>query len=142
MARIYGIDKGSIKNTDSIDKLDEIDLFFKINSYITYVLKLRDNGYDFTEELYALEYLMYKTKKFGIDFDIPTENNYLLPSDSFIEWFKYYYNYLNSHCDGDIKKLKFARLNEENIDQYLPKKSWIENKNSTETITIKLIKGE
>ena len=86
MSRIYGIDKGNIRNADKIDKLDEIDLFFKIDSYINYVLKLKDNNYDITEELFALEYLVYQSTKFGVDLPSPKENNHIVPSQSFINW--------------------------------------------------------
>lgn len=137
MSRIYGIDTGSLNNVDKIDNLDEIDLFFKIDKYINYILKLKDNGFDVTEEFYSLEYLVYKTSKFGVKFDQPSVGHFIIPNDSFKDWYLFYKNYFNKFPKEVFDKLMFARLNDENINSYLPKITWNEKLKNSEKIEIK-----
>ena len=141
MSRIYGIDKGQLKNKNNIDNLSEIDLFFKIDSYINYIIKLRDNNYDVTEEFYALEYLIYQTTKYGVILDIPKENEYIVPNESFIDWYLYYKKYINNLSSDDYNNMKLNRFNNKNINTYLPNKYYNENKETSINIEIKLRKG-
>ena len=72
--RIYGIDPGSIKEVEKINNLDEIDLWLTIDGlgyHIWWCNHAMSHGriekVDLTEEQYALEYLVYQTRKFGVE---------------------------------------------------------------------------
>ena len=140
MKKIYGIYPGNIRNVDKIDSLSEINLFFKIDSYIDYIIKLKDTtNDDMSEELYALEYLIYQTKKYGVLFSEPRENEYLIPSESFIRWYSYYKEYFNNNfTNEEYRNLKFARINNDDVSSYLPKINWLDTKNNRVEIKIKI----
>ena len=79
-SRIYGIDPGSIKDVDEFNNLDEIDLWMNIDGlgfYLWYCNHEMADGrmsrVDLTEEQYAMEYMVYQTKKFGVELRDPEE---------------------------------------------------------------------
>jgi len=103
--KIWGIYPAFIKK-EELDKLDEFEIWKKIYNlsrsafcYSTDTHKVWNNNIllsDIDEVEYALEYLIYYTRNFGVEFDIePTATSHIPKSISYINWFKYWEEYFN-----------------------------------------------
>lgn len=130
--RIYGIDPGSIKDVDDFNSLDEIDLWMNIDAlgfYLWYCNHEMSDGrmdyVDLTEEQYAMEYMVYQTKKFGVELGEPEEGKHIEQSDSYMAWYQFYSNHFkNVLSKEDFNKFVLAKKNNEDITSYLPEGSW------------------
>lgn len=134
--KIYGLYPGSIKNVSEIDNLNEVDLYFAIDSMNGYIINCNkimsynhDINIDLTEEQYALEYMIYQTKKFGTDVSEPKEKQHIKTTDTYWKWFRFYDNYFkNELSKKDLKKFTKAKNTGKDVSKYLPKDKWNEEK--------------
>ena len=116
MKKIWGI--YNTLNKEELDKLSEYEIWKKIyllSKEIEFTLNYleRPGKKDISikaliDEQFNLEYLMYYTTKFGVEFDKePTFGEHIKQSESFNKWYKKSQNYF------EIEKLK--RVKEEII---------------------------
>ena len=130
--RIYGIDPGSIKDVDAVNNLNEIDLWMTIDAlgyHIWYcnheMAHERIDRVDLTEEQYAMEYMVYQTKKFGVELRDPEEGKHIEQSPSYMAWYQFYSNHFkNVLTDEEWNKFMLAKKNNEDITPYLPEGNW------------------
>lgn len=130
--RIYGLDPGSIKNKDQIDNLSEIDLYFAIDGlgyhiwYCNHAMSHdRIPKVDLTEEIYALEYLVYQTRKFGVELPDAEDGKHVARTQSYDAWYRFYYNHFNNVLTKkQFEELQYRKLNGQNIDEFLPQGNW------------------
>lgn len=130
--RIYGIDLGSIKNKEKIDNLSEIDLYFAIEGlgyYLWYcnhaMAHDRIDKVDLTEEQYAIEYLVYQTRKFGVELNESEEGKHIERSQSYDAWYTFYHNHFNNVLTKkQFEEFQYKKLNGENIDEFMPQGNW------------------
>lgn len=130
--KIYGIYPGSIADTQKIENLSEVDLYFAIDAlgyHIWYcnhsMAHDRIPRIDLTEEQYALEYLVYQTRKFGIELPDAEIGKHIPRTESYSAWYEFYHNHfykvLNQNQFEDFKQRK---LNGQNVDEYMPTGNW------------------
>ena len=132
--RIYGIDPGSLTNTDEIDNLSEIDLYLYIYGLGDYIWKSHiDIGnkklpnIKLEEETYALEYMINQTKKFGVELPEPIEGKHLTITSSYIDWYTYYTkHFIEDMSEEDFSDFMTKRKKGLNVEEYLPKELWSE----------------
>ena len=85
---------------------------------------------DLTDEdkLYAKEYLMYQTKKFGVEFSDNAENKPIEESESYKAWYEFYDNYYDRFSeetrDWMIYKIAIRRAAKADYSKYLPNGNW------------------
>lgn len=130
--RTYGLDSGSIKNPKEIDDYDEIDLFLAIDSLGAHIFNCNHNMrrgnipiIDLTEEEYAFEYLINKTRKFGVELNEPEEGKHIRRTPSYSAWYSFYYNHFHKELDDDQWNL-FIELKKQgkDVSMFLPKGNW------------------
>lgn len=132
--RIYGIDPGSISEVEKINNLDEIDLWLTIDGlgyHIWYCNHAMSHGridkVDLTEEQYALEYLVYQTRKFGVELPEAEEGKHLVGTPSYYAWYSFYSNHFkNVLTDKEWEQFQILKAKGEDVSKYLPSGSWKE----------------
>jgi hypothetical protein len=80
------------------------------------------------DKLYAKEYLMYQTKRFGVEFPDNKENKPIEESESYKKWFGFYDNYYGRFSeetrDWMIYKIAIRRAAKADYSKYLPAGNW------------------
>ena len=101
--KIYGIYSGSLQWPEMIDKLNEVDLYLQIdalkeNIYWKYKMaSAAHSELNTTEDDYALEYLIYKTKKFGTKIPEPKRGQHIRITEEYERWYEYYENHFKKN---------------------------------------------
>ena len=131
-ARIYGIDPGKGTDTEAIDKLSELDLYLAIDalggflSYMRHEMAHDRIEYvDLTEEEYRMEYLVYQTRKFGVELPDAEIDKHVSATPSYWAWLKFYDNHFKHELSNEewntfVKK----RESGEDVSEYLPTGNW------------------
>lgn len=130
--RIYGIDPGSIKEVDKVNNMSELDLWLAIDGlgyHIWYCNHQMSHGridfVDLTEEIYAIEYLVYQTKKFGVEFPEPQPGKHIEQTDSYVAWYKFYSNHFKNVLSNEQwNKFMLAKTMNQDLSPYLPQGNW------------------
>ena len=130
--RIYGLDPGSIKEVEKINELDEIGLWLAIDGlgyHIWWCNHAMSHGriekVDLTEEQYALEYLVYQTRKFGVELPEAEEWKHVVGTLSYYTWYSFYSNHFKKNLtDKDWQQFQILKASGEDVSKYLPEGSW------------------
>lgn len=137
--KIYGIYPGSIEDVEKINNLNEIDLFLAIDSLSYSLWKKKKDislNIDTTEDEYALDYMIYQTTKFGVDLSIPIDGNRIFKTSSYIAWYSFYKNHFKKNKDT-WKRFLYAKKNNFDISEYLPKGNWKDLYEKQKTLKLK-----
>lgn len=133
--KIYGIYPGNLdKNRlDEINKLDEIDIWKMIENRGGIIFWANHDHHifdispkDLVETQYALEYLVYQTKRFGVEFNEPKEGSHIERSESYNQWYNFWYNFMETMDPNTKEAFIDAKCKGESVEKYLPKESWKE----------------
>ena len=128
----YGIYPGIIKDPGRINNLGEVELYFAIDYLGGYIWQcthnMADGGMpeiDLTEEQYALEYLVYQTKKFGVELPNPEKGKHITPTPSYWAWFRFYDTHFknvltNEQWDAFLE----ATYNNKDTSEFMPSGHW------------------
>jgi len=110
--KIYGVYPGSIKNLEEVENYSELELFLAIYSLESYILSYKRivaynmiKGVDTQESEYALEYLINKTQKFGVEIEKDSIGKSIRIGD-YASWYEYYLTYVSSI----LNKEEFAKV--------------------------------
>lgn len=129
--KIYGIYPGSIQVPDLIDNLDEVDLYLQIdavqeNIFWKYTMSSTAHSeINSSEDRYALEYLIYKTKKFGTKIPNPKKGRHIQLTDEYLRWYEYYENYFkNVLSENEWNEFLRRKHNNEDVSEFLPSGKW------------------
>ena len=129
--KIYGIYPGSIIDPDDIDNLDEVDLYLKIdavqeNIFWKYSMSSAAHiDINSTEDKYALEYLIYKTKKFGTKIPAPKAGRHIQLTEEYLSWYKYYENHFkNNLSENEWNEFLRRKYCDEDVSEFLPSGKW------------------
>ena len=130
--RIYGIDPGCLKDPEKIKNLNEVDLYLMIDSFGGHIWRLRhemSHGrieyFDLTEYQYALEFMVYQTKKFGVELEEPAIDKHITPTPSYNAWYKFYSNHFRyTLTDEEWNAFQNAQKNNEDVSQFMPEGNW------------------
>lgn len=132
--KLYGIYEGCIKDKEVINNLNELELFwciYELGNYLwdceNYVNKDDKVRMNLDEELYALEYMIYQTKKFGVKLE--ESLSHLKITDSYRKWYKYYADYYE-YVLNDIEREELGLLIINGFDttKYLPQNHYVKNR--------------
>ena len=134
--KISGLYPGSLKDiVDHIDTLDETELFLLLKEVRE---RKRDclprivasnNSLEEIENLreinYAEEYLIYQTKRFGVDVPEPEKDKKISgANESFISWYAYFVDHFSKLTIAQIDDFNFKRSVKSDISMYKPEMSW------------------
>lgn len=122
-------------NPSFLDELDEIDIWKKIDNFGGYIFwGLHDSGKPWatdvsTKELiqaqYNLEYLVYYTRKFGVEFSKePSETEHVERSASYDAWFKFWHDHFESMAPEVYEQFVEDKFSGKDISKYMPTGSW------------------
>jgi hypothetical protein len=128
-ARIYGIDPGSIKNTEAFKTMSEVDLYFNIDAMGGHIWRCRHDmshgripEIDLTEEQYALEYMVYQTTRFGVELAEPTIDKHIETTPSYNAWYSFYSNHFkNTLTDDQWNDFQRAQRLGQDVSAFMPK---------------------
>ena len=131
-ARIYGIDPGSIKDVEKINNLDEVNLYFMIDAMGGHIWRCRHDmshgripQIDLTEEEYALEYMVYQTKKFGVELEEPAIDKHITPTPSYRAWFQFYDNHFkNVLTNEQWNSFQQTQKDGQDTSAFMPTGNW------------------
>lgn len=138
--KVYGLYSREY-NQEQLDGWSEIKIYSLIAS-LAYDIKCNVanpmGGYSlssprFTEAEYDLDYLIYYTRKFGVEFDKnPEAGKRIERSQSFEEWYQYYANYYDNVIYKSVNSIndyiKLIDKKDEGMFEYMPEKTWSESK--------------
>ena len=129
--KIYGIYSGSLQWPEMIDKLNEVDLYLQIgalkeNIYWKYKMaSAAHSELNTTEDDYALEYLIYKTKKFGTKIPEPKRGQHIRITEEYERWYEYYENHFKKNLtEEEWNEFLIKKYNNEDVSEFLPSGKW------------------
>ena len=131
-ARIYGIDPGSISDVEEINNLSEVDLYFAIDALGGHIWRCNHDMYhgripktDLTEEQYAIEYMVYQTKKFGVELPEPEVDKHITPTPSYRAWFEFYHHHFNDVLSNEEwNAFQRAKKAGQDTSSFMPSGHW------------------
>lgn len=129
----------------SLDALDEIDIWKKIDNLGGSIFwAIHDSGRpwaakvsmaDLIEAQYNLEYLVYYTKKFGVEFSRkPSETEHVERSESYNAWFRFWHEHFDNMTTEVYNKFVDDKFNGKDITKYMPTKSWKDSLEKTKSL--------
>ena len=132
--KIWGL-YNTIENLEFLEKLDEIDIWKKIDNLggvIFWTLHDANKPWNqgvkvdhLIEAQYNLEYLVYFTRKFGVEFTRePSATEHVERSDSYNTWFKYWHDHFESMSQEEYNQFVDDKFNGKDISKYMPKGNW------------------
>lgn len=131
--KIWGLYPGFLK-PEEIDKLSEIEIWEQINNLGNQIYwdgedlgkpwstKTKE---DLEEAQYALEYLIYQTRRFGVEF--PKEPNiteHIERTLTYTAWYSYWYDHFNKMSREKYEEFVNARFCGKDTSKYMPTGSW------------------
>ena len=86
----------------------------------------KDESFDaIWDAQYNLEYLMYLTRRFGVEFSRePSATEHIEQSESLNAWFNFWKKYFDDMDPTTYDEFFDAYINHEDISKYMPKCSW------------------
>lgn len=131
-ARIYGMDPGCIRDINEVNNLDEVNLYLLIDAMAGHIWRCKHEMahgripyIDLTEEQYALEYMIYQTKKFGVDLKEPTIDKHVTPTNSYKAWYKFYDNHFKRVLNNkQWNAFLQAKNNGLDVSEFMPEGNW------------------
>lgn len=127
---------------EQIDKLDEIDIWKKIDTIGGTLFWINhDAGKPWAQTLsanelneiqYALEYLVYFTRKYGVEFSKePSVKEHIERSNSYVSWFSFWKNHFESISSEMYNTFVEDKFSGKDISKYMPKETWKEHYNKS-----------
>lgn len=136
--KIFGIYTGNLDIT-GIDEVAEIDIWKKIDNLGGIIWRINHEVADgrltlsqqqkqnLLEYQYALEYLVYYTRKFGVEFtQEPQKGLHVEHSSDYLAWFRFWHNHFNSMSREEYNAFVDKKQNGEDISGFLPSTTWKE----------------
>lgn len=100
---------------------DEFILWEKISYLETFVKDFEGN----TNLRYNYEFLIYSTRKFGVEFDEePSETRHVKKSESYYRWFKFWDNHFKNMDRYYYFLFLDDRARKKDVSKYMPDGSW------------------
>ena len=108
-----------------------------ISGMHTYIAELKEKMIrglmperDLTEELLGVEYLIYQTRRFGVELDEPAVDKHIAPTPSYL----FFMNFYAWHFEEVLNRreryaLAMAIKKGEDIEAFLPSGSWLDHYN-------------
>lgn len=125
----------TFENPEKFDELDEIDIWKKIDNLGGTIFWARHDAgkpwaanvseQDLIIAQYNLEYLVYYTRKFGVEFSRePSATEHVEKSESYKLWFRFWNNHFQSMPIGVYNQFVDDKSNGKDISKYMPSGNW------------------
>jgi len=131
--KIWGV-YNTFVNPEALDDLDEIDIWKGIDNLGGAIFWARhdagkpwrkDSMEDLLNAQYNLEYLVYLTRKFGVEFSKePSETEHVEASKSYKAWFEFWHNHFEAMPQEVYDQFVDDKSKGKDISKYMPKGTW------------------
>ena len=132
--KIYGV-YNTFGDSEALEALDEIDIWRMIDNLGGSIFwTLHDSSKpwsnnvskkDLVTALYNLEYLVYSTRRFGVEFSKePSITEHVERSESYNTWFKFWQNHFKSMTNKEYDQFIDDKTSGKDISKYMPSNSW------------------
>ena len=132
--KIWGL-YNTFENPEIVEKLDEIDIWKTIDDLGGAIFwALHDSGKPWAADVsmdqlievqYNLEYLVYSTKRFGVEFGRePSATEHVERSKSYDVWFRFWHSHFQTMSPELYKQFVDDKCAGNDISKYMPKGSW------------------
>jgi len=134
--KLWGI-YNTFDDTEMLETLEEIDIWKKIHNLGGQLFwTMHDAGKpwavnvstkDLINAQYNLEYLVYSTRRFGVEFSKePSATEHVERSESYNAWFKFWHNHFDSMTPEVYNQFVDDKFSGKDISKYMPSGSWKE----------------
>jgi len=134
--KLWGI-YNTFDDTEMLETLEEIDIWKKIDNLGGQIFwTMHDAGKpwavnvstkDLINAQYNLEYLVYSTRRFGVEFSKePSATEHVERSESYNAWFKFWHNHFDSMTPEVYNQFVDDKFSGKDISKYMPSGSWKE----------------
>ena len=132
--KLWGV-YNTLDNPEMFETLDEIDIWKKIDNLGGSIFwAMHDAGKPWatnvsTEDLinaqYNLEYLVYSTRRFGVEFSKePSATEHVERSESYNAWFRFWYDHFESMNPDVYNQFVDDKFSGKDISKYMPTGNW------------------
>lgn len=129
--RIVGLDPGNLEDTERTNNLSEIGLWLDITNrncgWYTrnkYRMPYEEIDKENIEGWYAFQYMVYQTRKFGVETLEPQINRDDITTPSFGDWCFFWKKYYQSMTDEEHSKLRKAFIEGKDLSGFMPSEHW------------------
>ena len=140
-SKVWGI--FNTLDESKLEEMEEFEIWEKIHSLnndINLVLQHLENSHykdisitALINEQFNLEYLIYYTRKFGVEFSKkPTFNVHIEQTESFNKWYNFWKNHFTSMDYNEYKCYLKDKKMSKDVSMYLPSTNWNDLNNSQE----------
>ena len=99
---------------------DEFYLWEKISSFDPFF-----QSEDRDSILYNIEFLIYSTRKYGVEFDEePSETKHVIKSESYYKWFNFWNNHFSKMDKRDYYTFLKEKVLGHDVSKYMPEGTW------------------
>ena len=134
MEKKWGLYPGRLK-PEEVEKLDEIDVWKKIDNLggtIFWALHDIDKPWNkdlsvnqIIEAQYSLEYLIYHTRKYGVEFSKePSCEEHIERSSSYLSWYSFWKRHFDSMSEEEYRAFVDDKFVGKDISKYMPINGW------------------
>ena len=132
--KLWGI-YNTFDDPEMLETLEEIDIWKKIDNLGGQIFwTMHDAGKpwavnvstkDLINAQYNLEYLVYSTRRFGVEFSKePSATEHVERSESYNAWFKFWHNHFESMTPEVYNQFVDDKFSGKDISKYMPSGSW------------------
>lgn len=132
--KLWGV-YNTFDDPEMFETLDEIDIWKKIDNLGGSIFwAMHDSGKpwatsvstnDLINAQYNLEYLVYSTRKYGVEFSKePSATEHVERSESYNAWFRFWHNHFESMSPEVYNQFVDDKFSGKDISKYMPSGSW------------------
>lgn len=132
--KIYGV-YNTFGDSEALEALDEIDIWKMIDNLGGSIFwALHDSSKPWSNNVskkdlvtaqYNLEYLVYSTRRFGVEFSKePSITEHVERGESYNTWFKFWQNHFKSMTNKEYDQFIDDKTSGKDISKYMPSNSW------------------
>jgi len=133
--KVWGV-YNTLENPETLETLDEFDIWKMIDNLGGFIYwAIHDatkpwatvslTSKELIEAQYNLEYLVYFTRKFGVEFSKePSATEHVEKSETYNVWFSFWHNHFNSMSTEVYDRFVDDKFNGKDISKYMPNGSW------------------
>lgn len=122
-------------NPEILETLEEIDIWKKIDNLGGSIFwAIHDAGKPWAANLskkdlinaqYNLEYLVYSTRRFGVEFSKePSATEHVERNESYNAWFRFWHNHFETMTPEVYNQFIDDKFSGKDISKYMPSNSW------------------
>ena len=139
--KLWGV-YNTFDDPEIFETLDEIDLWIKIDGLSQFIFDNMDfakvSPQDLLDAQYNLDYLIYSTRKFGVEFSKePSATEQVERKGSYLAWYIFWHKHFNSMTKQVLFQFLYDKENGKDISKYMPSGNWKDSLEKKEKEKIK-----